>query len=284
MPLGPSPAESISYRPLPQIPGASLLSVKNSTKLWRVYHETYSICTVLPETSAMAEWQYRGKTYESPARSMQIIEPGEVHRMQRIVGNGTGTFDVILLNPSAMHEISQSMGLRPQPHLSVASLWDVGTCDSFMRLLRKFTGKSGQLEVESLFVGCISRLIGHCSEKKPAVSPLPSYKSLLKAREFLQENYNKAVSLQELADLTGLSRFHLLRGFCQVFGLPPHAYQIKIRISKAQHILEKSPQVSDVDLGFSDQSHFIRHFKKSLGVTPHQYFQMMKSPFSGASH
>ncbi len=49
---------------------------------------------------------------------------------------------------------------------------------------------------------------------------------LVRARDALRQRYAQTVSLGELAALTGLSRYHLVRAFAREFGLTPHAYQI----------------------------------------------------------
>lgn len=97
--------------------------------------------------------------------------------------------------------------------------------------------------------------------------------SLLRARDFIRQHCSRVVTLDELAALTGLSRYHLVRAFAKEFGLPPHAYQIRLQIEKAKAMLEAGvlPAVVAAETGFSDQSHFTRHFKKINGVTPRQY-------------
>lgn len=97
--------------------------------------------------------------------------------------------------------------------------------------------------------------------------------TLIRARDFLRQHFTRTVSLEELARLTGLSRFHLVRAFAKEFGLPPHAYQIHVQIERAKALLDAGvlPAVVAAETGFSDQSHFTRHFKKIAGMTPRQY-------------
>ena len=56
-------------------------------------------------------------------------------------------------------------------------------------------------------------------------------------------------------------------------GLTPHQFQLQNRIRKAQRLLENSATIAEVALatGFCDQSHFIRHFEKIVGLTPTDY-------------
>jgi AraC-like DNA-binding protein len=56
-------------------------------------------------------------------------------------------------------------------------------------------------------------------------------------------------------------------------GVPPHAYQIQLRIARARHLLALGmpPSAVAAEVGFHDQSHFIRHFKRVLHVTPGEF-------------
>jgi AraC-like DNA-binding protein len=82
-----------------------------------------------------------------------------------------------------------------------------------------------------------------------------------------------AFDLRSLSEQLGTSRFSALRAFKRHFGLPPHNYQIHLRVERAQNGLRSglSPARVAVDCGFFDQSHLTRHFKRVLGTTPAQY-------------
>lgn len=90
------------------------------------------------------------------------------------------------------------------------------------------------------------------------------------ARRILRERFREAVSLEELRLLSGLSKFHLLRVFQDALGLPPHSYQLRVRIARAREMLDRGESSAEVALecGFSDQAHFTRCFKRIVGYTP----------------
>jgi AraC-like DNA-binding protein len=81
------------------------------------------------------------------------------------------------------------------------------------------------------------------------------------------------VDLETLARKVGLNRFQALRTFKRRYGLPPHAYQLCVRLGHARSMLSQGGAAADVAArcGFVDQSHFTRLFKRSFGVTPMQY-------------
>jgi AraC-like DNA-binding protein len=85
-------------------------------------------------------------------------------------------------------------------------------------------------------------------------------------------NYGWCCALAEFT-IAGLNRFEALRAFKKRYGLPPHAYQLCLRISHARRLLLGGASAAEVAArcGFADQSHFTRHFKRFNGVTPAQY-------------
>jgi AraC-like DNA-binding protein len=81
------------------------------------------------------------------------------------------------------------------------------------------------------------------------------------------------ISLAELASFAYLSRFHLIRVFKKHTGLPPHAYLEQIRVNRAKELLKSGMPIIDTayELGFVDQSHLTKTFKKFAGTTPGQF-------------
>jgi AraC-like DNA-binding protein len=81
------------------------------------------------------------------------------------------------------------------------------------------------------------------------------------------------VSLAELAALSGVSRFQLLRGFAHEVGTTPHAYLVQRRVRLARQLLAtgQTPVQAAMQAGFADQSHMIRAFVRQIGVTPSRY-------------
>jgi AraC-like DNA-binding protein len=93
---------------------------------------------------------------------------------------------------------------------------------------------------------------------------------LRRAREVLEQRFAEPISLGELAAHAGLSPLYLVRAFHDAFGVPPHEYQIGVRVRRACELLCARRPASEVALrvGFSDLSHLTRHFKRLVGVPP----------------
>jgi AraC family transcriptional regulator len=81
--------------------------------------------------------------------------------------------------------------------------------------------------------------------------------------------------LNDIAEAVHLSPFHVARLFKQALGVSPHQYLIQVRVNSARSLLsagsgERSLAEVASAVGFADQSHLTRHFKRLLGVTPKQ--------------
>ena len=94
-----------------------------------------------------------------------------------------------------------------------------------------------------------------------------------RARAYLEEHWDRNVPLDELAATCGVSKFHLTRQFARIVGVPPHAYQNRLRVNRACELLNQGVPVGEVArrTGFADASHLSRHFKRATGTTPGRF-------------
>lgn len=93
-------------------------------------------------------------------------------------------------------------------------------------------------------------------------------------RDYITENLDGPLSLFEIANLTGLSRFHFARGFKRTFGIPPHAYILRARIDRAKDLLTE-PRLPvggiAVMVGFKRPDRFSAAFRKFVGCSPSRF-------------
>ena len=90
----------------------------------------------------------------------------------------------------------------------------------------------------------------------------------------INRRFSESIPLRSLAKSTGLSFATFIRRFSEIMKMPPGRYIINTRINRACILLETTDRlISDIALsvGFCDQSHFIRMFKKVRGTTPSKY-------------
>ena len=91
--------------------------------------------------------------------------------------------------------------------------------------------------------------------------------------EYLHEHMEDDVGLDELARHSGIDRFRLTRQFSKAFGLSPHAYLVRLRLRAARTLLAQGydPTQVAIQVGFSDQSHLGRWFRRAYRLTPGAY-------------
>jgi len=99
------------------------------------------------------------------------------------------------------------------------------------------------------------------------------------ALAFIEAHFAEPVRLEQLAALSALSVSRFVTVFRQQFGLSPYRYLCDVRIRHAQRLLLSGMPGSVVaaEVGFFDQSHFGRHFKRLCGMTPSSYVRQQKS-------
>ncbi|MDL2406932.1 AraC family transcriptional regulator [Rhizobium calliandrae] len=94
---------------------------------------------------------------------------------------------------------------------------------------------------------------------------------LRRSQGFMIEHIADSISLQALAELTGVSLAHFSRAFKSSTGQSPYQWLIAARIDKAkQLLLDKTLPIAEISiaLGFCDQAHLTRTFLKAVGTTP----------------
>lgn len=88
-------------------------------------------------------------------------------------------------------------------------------------------------------------------------------------------NPEMELSIADMSQRVNISSYHLIRKFSSENGLTPHKFQMQCRIRKAQELLREGYRVIEVAqmVGFCDQSHMDRVFRKQLGISPEEYIK-----------
>lgn len=265
----------VEIRQPADLPGVELLVAERSVRRWVVLHHAYALCTVL-DLARPVPWKYRGRRFDLGGDGCSFMEPGEVHANLRV--SDPATFRVLFLEPGLVEKAAAEIGIAGAIHFKLAQI-DQASHPQLRRALLAFHAsieqRATQLERESLLVRCLELAFRQCAERAPppprVTACLPS---VLRAREYIEEHLTEPVRLDELVAAAGApSRFQLVRSFAATTGLPPHAYQIQRRINLARQLLAHGLAPADiaVRLGFVDQSHFSRHFKRVVAVPPATY-------------
>ena len=89
--------------------------------------------------------------------------------------------------------------------------------------------------------------------------------------DFIESHLSEKISLDILSAMADLSPHHFARAFQQSVGMPPHRYLLRRRLEHVEQMLRDTQlPLSHIALavGFSDQSHLNRHFRRLTGMSP----------------
>jgi AraC family transcriptional regulator len=123
---------------------------------------------------------------------------------------------------------------------------------------------------------CVVLIRRWSNHTKTALAPqrsLPAWK-VRRVCDLLRSSLAENVALSELAASVGLSPYHFLRAFKAAVGVPPHGYQVQLRLHRARQLLETTDEpVTEIAarVGYSDPGYLARLFRKHFGTTPAAY-------------
>ena len=260
--------ERISVHRVERLPGVEFWTVSNSMRHWQMHHDTFTASLVAGRSTMNATWNYRGRKQEVSAGQMQLMEPGEAHKTTSV--SEPASFFVIWWHPDVLLQASESMGVAGAVHLKVSQTDHPGLRASFRGLLTGVQHAEDPSFIEEQFVDSTQQLLELCSERRPPTRPPGSHPAISKVRARLHEQFTETLSLDQLAQDVGLSKFHVARCFKEATGVAPHQYQKLLRLQSARRHIERGVCVREAAAasGFSDEAHLSRTFRDWLGVSP----------------
>ena len=239
----------------------------------RHMHEEYVIGVMVGGVEAL---RHEGATHTAPAGSLLLINPGEWHTNYAAGETGFAyrtLYPPIDLVRRAAAEIfgreQDAPGLR-----GPVAAGDSVTRRRLLQLHAAIEQHASALEQEARFLAALAPLlVWYCCDPAALPPVRAERRYVQQVRDYLEAHAAEDVSLTRLSRLTGLSRFHLLRAFRDDVGASPFQYQTQLRIARARRLLRSGCPIAEValEVGFVDQSHLTRQFKRWVGVTPGQY-------------
>lgn len=247
-------------------------------------HDHYVICLI---EQGVQSFTHKGTKYVTPPSGLILINPGVVHTGEPASERG---FQMRSIYPTLAHmqtAVHQLTGRHNAiPYFRDVRLDDPAATHSVWALHEALSQNGDPLEVESRFIATLAQLIKRFGEVRPVERPLgQEHTAVQQAKAYLEDHFDQPISLSDLADHVALSPYYLLRVFHAEVGLPPHAYLQDVRVRRAQRLIELGQPLADVALavGFSNQSHLTRRFKRTVGVTPGHYAGQIQAPHGSQS-
>ncbi len=135
-------------------------------------------------------------------------------------------------------------------------------------------GPDGRLARDNWYEALLVRLV-HAGSTLDVTTPRArnrlAPRTLARLKNHIADHLATPISLDDLAAVAGLSRFHLCRSFREATGLPPHAYVTRERLARARCLLRTTDlSIAQVAAacGFGSAGQFATAFRKALGSSP----------------
>ncbi len=254
------------------VDGVDLLRARFIThRFGRHAHETYTFGLI---EAGIEEFDYGGTLYRAGPGDVALLDPEVVHTGQ--AGTPAGwAYRVLYPEVSVVAEVAAQLGLGGTPHFPQTVLHDAASA-SLLRNAHRAAEHGDRLASSSLLNAALARLLCAHAERLPIIEPTAAQRApnvVSTVCDLLADRMADPPTLAELAAMTGLSQFALLRAFRCETGLPPHAYLNQQRVRQARVLLDRGLAPAEVaaQTGFADQAHLSRHFKRVVGVPPGAY-------------
>ena len=226
-------------------------------------------------------FEYRGEYLIAPEGSVNLANPGEAHTGRAAAETGW-TYRMFYLDLGLMRRIAAEITGTPEalPFFASGVLHDPALAAALRVLHRACDdGTHKPLEQEMRLLQVFGSLIIRHADTHPQPARIGAEpQAVTRAKAYIEAHCAENITLDDLARAAYLSPFHLARVFQRETGLPPHAYLLQTRILRAKALLAQGRAITDAayEFGFVDQSHFHRHFKRIVGLTPGEFSKMIQ--------
>jgi len=256
-----------------RLPFIEARSVGDGRKLCyaRHSHEVFSIGAI---TAGQSTYLHEKTSQRVQTGTVVLMNPGEVHACNPIADQ-QWSYLMLYVDSHWLKALQQDLGLNGNHEFQPLA-------HTHSRDPKLFSGLTGLYHI--LIDADASLLQKQCSALSfftlmqqtlgaSEVRPEQAVPRIERVAQFINDNFKHAISLDDMCSAASLSGSYLIRAFEQRYHMTPHAYLINRRIQHARTRLKAGSLIADVahELGFADQAHFQRVFKKHLAATPGQY-------------
>jgi len=262
------PPERIRVHTSRNLAGVEFWSVSDSMRRWSMHHDTFT-ATLLLGSSFEVKWHSRGCSRAAGPGSVQLMEPGEVHRTIQ-VSQPVSLF-MICWTPAALERTAAKLRVDGMPRFTRPQVDDPGLARALQALQSSVCAAHDELDIEAAYDDSTRRLLELGAQ--PPACPTSSrfrHPRVRRAVEYLHEFFADTIPLAALASQANLSKFYFARSFRAMTGFAPHQYQTLLRLQAARRLLEAGASVEAAadEAGFADAPHLTRTFGEWLGVSP----------------
>jgi YesN/AraC family two-component response regulator len=148
----------------------------------------------------------------------------------------------------------------------------------FLDFITSMSYGMNNMRMEELLIELLIQLENTSKKKTLFEYQSMDESKLLDIKEYIDYHFKEELSLHDLEKMFGINKFTLIRKFKTFFNTTPSAYKLQLKVAEAKKYLDKGVDVFEIceEMGFFDQSHFIREFKKMNGVSPMEYKKIIE--------
>jgi AraC-like DNA-binding protein len=249
----------------PDVPGVGEVLHAHFTEHAYPAH-THDLWTVLLVDTGGVSYELERRPLDAPAGSVTLLPPHVPHDGRAVAPTGFDKRVIYLDERWLPLELVGSAVAGP-------TLDDGELVRSVAALHGTLARPGDELEAETRLAMIAERMVAHLDRSSAVPREGREPGLARRVRELLDRDLVEAPTLESLAADLDAHATHLVRAFGREYGLPPHRYVTGRRVDRARGLLLDGMPAAEVatTVGFHDQAHLIRHFRRTLGVTPGAY-------------
>lgn len=246
------------------LPGVELRTSTYRDSVFREHsHTAYSVGLIDAGSTCFT---LKGRSWLASAGQVVVIDPDEPHSCNPKAGSLL-SYRMLYVEPHVMSPAAKRAPAFSSPVICDPQLFIV-LDRLFSALVQPIDVSTKQRLMRSTLRSLAEEYADETGRTEDRNGPLVEAVKLE-----LHDHLADGRTLDEIARAVGASRSQICRAFRAIEHLTPRAYQNQLRVQRAKELLREGLALGDVavEVGFADQSHLSRVFRKYTGATPQQY-------------
>lgn len=238
------------------------------------HHDFYEIYCFL---GGQVEYRVEGRTYSLQKGDLLLINPMELHQPMVLPGSETYERMVLWINREYLTGLGQDgvrltqcfePGRENLLRLTAAQAQEIRSKMDMLVQQRRTEDFGGEIYAKGIFLQLMVELnrlsISAGSEKEDTTSLVAQVVA------YINHHYGEPLTLDHLAQVFYISKYHLSHKFTQATGVSVYRYVVLKRLQAARQRLMDgyTPKEAFLSSGFGDYANFYRAFLSEYGVTP----------------
>lgn len=250
-----------------RFPDLCLLNARFTSHRYELHtHPTYVVALI---TQGCERLHIDHRKATAPVGTVLVVHPEECHDGEAGAADGWA-YRTLYPSVSLMSAVAHELGRQGPPVFAQRLIQDAALAGTIATAHRMAEDDDAD-DAEAAMLLALRRLIADHADRDHGPEPIEPSGSEQRLASYVDAiDVRDKLDLQRLADITGVTRFQVIRDFKRTTGLTPGGYLRNRRIRLASRLLQDGATIVEAALaaGFSDQSHLSRVCRGTLGITP----------------